>query len=44
MAGESTQLRALDPDAPACVHHWLLGEPVGNQLMRGAAGAVPPSG
>ncbi|MEI6136134.1 MAG: hypothetical protein WCQ48_01790 [Chloroflexota bacterium] len=32
MAGESTQLRALDPDAPACVHHWLLGEPVGNQV------------
>lgn len=32
MADEVNQLRVLDPTAPSCVHHWLLGEPVGNQI------------
>jgi hypothetical protein len=32
MGDEPTPLHALDPEAPACVHHWLLGDPVGNQI------------
>jgi len=33
MGDEPIQLHALTSDAPACVHHWLLGDPVGNQII-----------
>ena len=26
-------LHVLTPDSPACVHHWLLGDPVSNQIV-----------
>lgn len=32
MGDEPTQLHVLTPATPACVHHWLLGEPVSNQV------------
>lgn len=32
MGEEPTPHHALTADTSACVHHWLLGEPVGNQI------------
>ena len=26
-------LHVLSTETPACVHHWLLGEPVGGQIL-----------
>ena len=27
------ELRLVTSDTPACVHHWLLGEPVNNRIV-----------
>ena len=32
MGDDATQLYVLTPGILACVHHWLLGEPVSNQV------------
>lgn len=33
MGEEPTRLHAVSQDAPTCVHHWLLGDPVGGQIV-----------
>ncbi len=32
MGDESQPLSTLDPNAPTCVHHRMLGDSVGNQI------------
>ncbi len=32
MGDELNQPHLLNTDTPSCVHHWLLGDPVGNQI------------
>ena len=32
MGNDSNQLYVLNPDAPTCIHHWVLGDAVGGQI------------
>lgn len=32
MGDAALQLHAVDPGTPTCVHHWVLSEPIGNQI------------
>ncbi len=40
MGDDATQLYVLTPGILACVHHWLLGEPVNNQVADANAKAA----
>jgi hypothetical protein len=33
MTDERPTLRIVDEDAPHCVHHWVLGEPVSGVIL-----------
>ena len=33
MGDSQPELRLVESGPPACVHHWLLGDPVNNQIV-----------
>ena len=33
MAEDRPELRVVNDDAPHCVHHWVLGDPISGQIL-----------